>query len=70
MLLCVTYTKHINIAKGVAKFHDKYCFGQKSKNTRTTIQKSKHKNLCQSRDLNPGPLAPQSDALPLDHRDS
>jgi len=28
----------------------------------------KHKHLCQSRNSNQGPLAPQSDKLPLDHR--
>jgi len=38
------------------------------KNTTTTKQKSKHKNPYQRRELNPRPLAPQSDALPLDHR--
>jgi len=47
------------------------CFGQRSKSTTTTIttkQKIKHINPYQSRKSNPGPLAPQSDALPLDHR--
>jgi len=44
------------------------CFGQKSKNTTTTAQKIKHKNPCLSRGLNPGPLAPKADALPLPHR--
>ena len=39
---------------------------KKSKNTTTTKPNIKHKNLCQSRELNLGPLAPQSDALPLD----
>jgi len=28
----------------------------------------KHKNPCLSRGLNPGPLAPKADALPLYHR--
>jgi len=41
------------------------CFGQKSKNTTTTNQKSKHKSLCRSQELNAGPLAPQSDVLLL-----
>ena len=31
-------------------------------------QKIKHKNPCRSRELNPGPLAPKADALPLHHR--
>jgi len=44
------------------------CFGQKSKSTKTTKQKIKHKNPCRSRGLNPGPLAPKVDALPLHHR--
>jgi len=42
-------------------------FGQKSKNTTTTEQKIKLKNPCRSRGLNPGPLAPKADALPLHH---
>jgi len=42
--------------------------GAKSKNTTTTIQNIKHKNPCQSRELNPGPLAPKAGALPLHHR--
>ena len=33
----------------------------------TTKQKSIHKNPCQEREMNSGPLAPQSDALPLEH---
>jgi len=41
---------------------------KKSKNTTTTKQKIKHKNPCRSRGLNPGPLAPKADALPLHHR--
>ena len=41
------------------------CFvTKKSKNT-TTKQKSNIKTACQSRVLNPGPLAPKADALPL-----
>ena len=43
-------------------------FWQKIKNTTTTKQKNKHKNLCRSRELNPGPPAPKADALPLCHR--
>ena len=43
----------------------------KVKNTTTTKQKSKHKhNMCKSRKLNPGPLAPQYDALTLCHRNN
>jgi len=44
------------------------CFRTKSKNTTTTKQKIKHKNPCRSRELNPGPLAPKADALPLHHQ--
>jgi len=31
-------------------------------------KKIKHKNPCRSQELNPGPLAPNADALPLHHR--
>jgi len=31
-------------------------------------KKIKHKNPCQSRELNPGPLALKTDALPLHHQ--
>ena len=41
------------------------CFEQKSKNKMTTKHKIKHKNPCLSRELNPGPLAPKADGLPL-----
>ena len=34
---------------------------KKKKNTTTTKQKMKHKNLCSSRELNQGPLAPKAD---------
>jgi len=44
------------------------CFWTKSKNTTTTKQKIKPKNPCWSRGLNPGPLAPKADALPLHHQ--
>jgi len=40
----------------------------KAKTTTTTIQKIKHKNICLSRGLNPGLLAPKADALQLHHR--
>jgi len=30
--------------------------------------KNKTKNLCRSREFNPGPLAPKADVLPLRHR--
>jgi len=43
-------------------------FWTKSKNTSTTKQNNKHKNPWQSQELNPGPLAPKVDALPLHHR--
>jgi len=41
-------------------------FGQKIKHPQKTLQKSKHKNPSQSLESNQGPVAPQSDALPLD----
>ena len=50
---------------------DKKCvFGQKRKNTTTTKQKIKHKNPCMGLGLNPGPLAPKADALPLHSTES
>jgi len=46
ILQYVEYTKYINFVKGIAIFSDKQCvFGQKSKNTTTTIQKSNIKTL-------------------------
>jgi len=44
------------------------CFGRKSKKTRTTKQKIKHKKPCRSRGLNQGTLAPKADALPLHYQ--
>ena len=41
---------------------------KKVKKTITTKQKIKHKNPCRSRGLNPRPLAPKANALPLHHR--
>jgi len=43
-------------------------WGKKSNNTTTTKQKTKHKNPCRCRELNPGSLAHKADALPLHHR--
>jgi len=42
-------------------------FGQKVKTQQQQNQKS-NKNPCQSQALNPGPLAPKADALPLHHQ--
>jgi len=39
-----------------------------SKNTTIKNKKIKHKKPCRSRGLNPGPLAPIADALPLHHQ--
>ena len=36
--------------------------------TTTTKHTIRHKNPCQRRDSNPGPLAPVADALPPDYR--
>jgi len=44
------------------------CFFDKKVKTTTTQQKIKHKNPIRSWGLNPGPLAPKEDALPLHHR--
>jgi len=49
-------------------FVTKNVFMEKGKNTKTTKQKIKHKNPCQSRELNLGPLAPKAVALTLHHR--
>jgi len=38
-----------------------------TKKVKTTKHKFKQKSSCQSRELHPGPMAQQSDALPLDH---
>ena len=42
-----------------------YVFWTTTKNNTTTKRKIKHKNPCQGRELNPGPVTSQSDALPL-----
>ena len=48
------------------------CLRQKCLNSTTTKQKkqSEHNIPCQTPESNPGRLAPQSDALPVDHRDN
>jgi len=38
------------------------CFGQKNKTQQQQNKKSKHKNPCRSRGLNPAALAPKADA--------
>jgi len=43
-------------------------FWTEGKNTTTTEQNIIQKMSCQIRELNPRPLAPQADALRLDHR--
>jgi len=63
----VKYTKTVSLQKKLQIVWQIIYFGQKSKNT-TTKQKHQHKNPCQSQELNPGPLAPKADALPLYHR--
>jgi len=45
----------------------KNVFGQKSKKNNIT-KKGKPSKSCQERESNPGPLAPQSDVLPLGHQ--
>jgi len=55
------------LQKELQTFVTKMCCWTKNKNTTTTKQKLKHKNPCRIRGLNPGPLAPKVDALPLHH---
>jgi len=43
-------------------------FEQKSYKKKTTKQRRKQTNHCQSRDSNPDHLAPQPESLPLDNR--
>jgi len=57
----------LTLYKELQTFVTNNVFLTKSKNT-TTKQKMKHKNPCWIRGLNPGPLAPKADALPLHHR--
>jgi len=47
--------------KELQTFVTKVCFFLKSKNITTTKHRSKHKIISQSRESNPGPLAPQLD---------
>ena len=63
ILQYVKYTESINTAKGIANLHVNMFFKQKQQQ-----QKSEHKSPCQSWESNTRPLAPQSGALPLDHR--
>jgi len=58
----------LTLQKDFQNFVTNNVFTDKSKNKTTTKQKIKHKNPCRSRELNPGPLAPKADALPLHHR--
>ena len=44
---------------------DNVFLNKKRKHTTTTKQKIKHKNPCRSRELNPGPLSPKADDVPL-----
>jgi len=61
----VQYTKKNHFCKKNYKMlWQIMCFGQKRKKSTTKKQKIKQKNPCQSRELNLGPLAPQSYALP------
>jgi len=51
------------------KFCDKNVFWtQKTTTHQQQNNKIKLKNPCRTRELNPGPLAPKADALPLQHR--
>jgi len=45
------------------------CFLTKKVKTQQQNKKIKHKNPCQSQGLNPGPLAPKANALPLHYRE-
>jgi len=62
ILQCVKYAKSINIVKEIEKqIETKNVFLDKNIKTQKKI---KHKNSCRSRELNPGPFAPQADASP------
>ena len=66
ILQFVKYNKYINIAQGIAKKCYKSCvFGQKVKTLNYQI---KNPNPSWSQELNPEPLAPKADTLPLHHR--
>jgi len=67
ILQFVKNTERINIAKGNANFHDKNIWDIKFRTYQLQNKKSKHENPWQSRDSNPGYLALQSGALPLEH---
>jgi len=58
----------INIVKGIANFvTNNVFFDKKVKSQQQQSKKMKHKNPCRIWGLNPGPLAPKADALPLHH---
>jgi len=54
----------LTLQEKLEKVFDKKCFMDKKVKTQKKI---KHKNPSRSRDLNPWPLAPKGDALPLHH---
>jgi len=60
----VEHTKLIKSAKGIAKMLCKNVFGLARKQKQQ--QKGKHNNPCQSWEWNPGPISPQSGALPAE----
>jgi len=62
--------KKLTLQKELQTCVTKMYFWTKSKNLTTAKLNIKHKNPCWSRELNPGPLAPKADALPLHHRDN
>jgi len=62
----VTKWKINDITKEVAKIHKNNVVEEKVK---IQQQQKKQASPCQRRESNPGPLVPQSGALPFDHRD-
>ena len=60
--------KKLTLQKELQTCVTKMFLWTKSKNLTTAKLNIKHKNPCLSRELNPGPLAPKADELPLHHR--
>ena len=58
----------LTLQKELQTFETNSVFLTKCKNTTITKQKNQTYNPCQSRELNPAPLAPKADTLPLYHR--
>jgi len=57
----------LTLRKKLQNFVTNNVFWDKKVKTQQQNKKIKHKNLCRSRELNPGTLAPKANALPLHH---